>query len=122
MVTGSSQLIENAPWNKRRGNYLRRWMIEVLSRVAAEVLEHADVLEAAIALQVLDALCAQGQVSLDFMVVRDPQMPVVPGVFHHDFVGPHGIHLVVEAVSGAARITLDPVHRPWIHHAARQPR
>ena len=57
-------------------------MLELLSGAGAVVLEDADVVEAAVALQVLNALGGQQQKLFDFGVVGVPQLAVVPGIFH----------------------------------------
>ena len=50
------------------------------------ILENADVLEPAVALQILNSLRGQAQKLLDFEVARIPEMAVVAGIFEQDFV------------------------------------
>src|SRR5580698_8774826 len=76
MLLGRAQLIEHTSRNEGRGHNLRRRMVELLSRHRSVILEHRNVLEAHISLQVLDALAAERQILLDLSIVGIPQMAV----------------------------------------------
>ena len=52
-------------------------MLKFLSGIGSVILEDADVLEARIALQVLNAMRRQQQELLDLGIARVPQLPVV---------------------------------------------
>src|SRR5271166_4021406 len=116
------QLVQHPPRNKRAGYDLRRRMVKLLSRHAAEILEDADVLEASVALQVLDALAAESKILLDLAIVGVPQVAVVARIFHDDLMRSDRLHGVVQAVARAARLTIDAVERTWMYHGARRPR
>src|SRR5208282_3659711 len=57
IVAAGAQFVEHAARHERGRSELRCGVIEFLSRSGAMILEDADVLEPAIALQILDALC-----------------------------------------------------------------
>ena len=116
------QFIEHASRNERGGHNLRRRVIEFLSRHAAEVLEDADILEADVSLQVLDALPAQRQVFFDLTIVRIPQVTIMAGILHNHLVRADRLHGVVESVAGAAGIAINAIERMRMHHRARRPR
>src|SRR5512146_2841208 len=96
-------------------------MIEFLSRPRAEILVKSDVLEAAIALEVLDALPGEDQKLLDFDFADIPDLTVVARVLDQYFVRAHGPHAVVDAVAAALRVALDAVERQRGHHGPRRP-
>ena len=116
------QLVEHAPRNERGGHNLRRGVIEFLSRHAAEVLEDADILEADVSLQVLDALPAQRQVFFDLTIVRIPQVTIMAGILHNHLVRADRLHGVVESVARAAGIAINAIERMRMHHRTRRPR
>jgi hypothetical protein len=97
-------------------------MIEFLPRARPLILEHADVLEAAIAFQVLHALRAKQQELLNLAIVRVPDLAVVAGIFDQHLVRANRAHRVVEPFSAAARITFHPVERRGMHYGPRRPR
>jgi hypothetical protein len=85
------------------------------------ILENADVLEAAVALQILNAQRGQTQKLFDFGVARIPEMAVVARIFQQNFVSAHRSHAVVEAVAAARRFAFDVVERMGMDDGTRRP-
>ena len=77
VVAAGAQFIEHAARNKRGRGELRSGMLEFLPGIDSVILEDADVLEARIALEVLNALRRQQQELLDLGVAGVPQLAVV---------------------------------------------
>jgi len=86
-------------------------MFEFLARVGAVILEDADVLDAGVALEILDTLRGETEELLDFGVAGRPKVAIVPGVLHQNFVRAYGTHAVVDAIAAACGIALNPVQR-----------
>jgi len=61
-------------------------MVEFLSGGGAVILENADVLEPAVALQILNSLRGQTQELFDFDVAGIPEMPVVARILDQYFM------------------------------------
>ena len=117
-----TQFIQDTARNKRGGDDLRGGVVELLSGMAAEILDDADVLEAAILLEVVDTLSAKRQVLLDLAVVGVPQLAVVAGILDDDLVRADRLHGVVQAVARAAGLAFDPVNGMGMDDRARRPR
>src|SRR5580658_3836226 len=96
-------------------------MAEFLPGVWPEILEEADVLDAWIVLQVHDALGGQSQELPDLVVAGLPEMPVVPGIFHQNFMSADGTHAIIDAVATAVGLAFNVVQRRGMHHRARGP-
>ena len=64
-------------------------MLEFLAGIDSVILEDADVLEAGIAFQVLNAVRDQQQELLDLSIARVPQLPVVLGILDQHLVRAH---------------------------------
>ena len=96
-------------------------MIGFLPGHRAVVLEHGDVLEAAVLLEVLDALAGQRQKLRHFRVGGHPEMAVVARVLHQHLVRTHRTHLVIEAVALAQRVPFNVVKGVGVHHRTRRP-
>ena len=97
-------------------------MVELLPRHATEILKNADVLETGVAFQVLNALAAKRQVLFDLAIFGVPQMAVMAGIFHDDFVRSDRPHPIVKPVARSPRLAIDSVQRPRMDHGARRPR
>src|ERR1700689_1796633 len=93
-------------------------MLEFLSSAAAVVLINADVLEAPVALQVLNALGHQQQKLSDLGVAGVPEMPVMARILDQHLVGADGAHAIVDTVSPARSVALDVIQRDGMHHRA----
>ena len=89
---------------------------------ATVILEDADVLEALIALQVLNALRRQPQKLPDLDVARIPELAVVFGIFDQHFMRADRAHAIVQTVPTPRRLTFDPVQRCGMDHCPRRPR
>jgi len=85
------------------------------------ILEHADVLEPAVALQILNPQRGQTQKLFDFGVARVPEMAAVARIFDQNLVSADRSHAVVEAVGAARRLAFDVVERVRMDDGARRP-
>ena len=94
-------------------------MAEFLARIGAVIFEEADVLDARIALEVHDAFGGQAQELSDLIVTGIPQMAVMPGIFHQNFVSAHRAHAIINAIPMPASFTLNVVERCGMHHRSR---
>ena len=90
-------------------------------RSGAVILEDADVLEPAVALQILNAQRRQTQKLFDFKVARSPEMAVMTRIFQQNFMRPHRSHAVVKTIATARRLALDVVERMRMDDGARRP-
>ena len=97
------------------------WSNSCPARLAV-ILENADVLEAAVALQILNPLRGQTQKLFDLNVAGIPDMAIVARIFQQNFVRSHRSHAVVESVAAAGRLAFDVVKRLRMHNRARRPR
>ena len=68
-------------------------------RLSAVIFENADVLEAGVALQILNAQRGQTQKLFHFGVARIPEMAVMTWVLQQNLVRAHRPHAVVEAIA-----------------------
>src|SRR5260221_1144248 len=84
IVASSPKLIQHAPRHKRSCGQLRVRVFEFLCSPAAVILEHADVLEALVAFQILHPLRGQDQKAFDFRVPDAPKVPIVAWVLDQD--------------------------------------
>ena len=89
VVAPGAQFVEHAAGDEGGGGQLRAGMLEFLSGHGPVILKDADVLEAAVALEVVDALAGQQQELLDFGVARVPQLAVVADILDQHLVRPH---------------------------------
>src|SRR5579863_1328293 len=96
-----AQFVENPPGNERCRRKLGRGMLELLPGGATVVLENADVFEAPIALQILNALRDQKQKLADLEVAGVPQMTIVARILHQHLMSADRTHAIVNAVSPA---------------------
>jgi hypothetical protein len=96
-------------------------VLEFLSGCRAVILENADVLEPAVALQILYSHRGQTQELFDFEVARIPEVGVVARIFEQHFMSADRSHAVVEAVAAARRLAFDVVQRMRMDDRARRP-
>jgi hypothetical protein len=94
-------------------------MLELLPGVASVILENADVLQARVALKVLDALRGQPEKLLDFVVAGIPELAIMAEIFNQHLVGADGAHAVVETIAATRGLTFNPVKRQRMHHRTR---
>ena len=86
------------------------------------ILEHADIFEAGITLQVLDAVRSQQQKLLDFSIAGIPQLPVMTKILHQHFMCAHRRHAIVDAVTATQWLAFNAIQRGGMDHSARRPR
>ena len=96
-------------------------MAEFLPGAGAIIFIKADVLDARIALEIEDAFGGEAQELANFVVAGIPEMPVVTGILHQNFVRANGAHAVVDAVAAAVGFAFNVVERCGMHHGARRP-
>ena len=77
VVAAGAQLVEHTPGHESGRSELRCGMLEFLAGIGSVILEDAYILEARVALQILDAMRRQQQKLFDFGVACSPQLPVV---------------------------------------------
>src|SRR4029077_4098158 len=121
IVACGTEFVENAAWHKNSCGQLRSGVVEFLSRGVAVILENADVLEPAIALQILNPLRGQTQELFDLDVTGIPDVAIVAGIFQQNLVSAHRSHAVVESVAAAGRLTFDVVQGLRMYDRARRP-
>ena|SRR3984957_16418158 len=97
-------------------------MLELLPGAGSMILEDADILEASVALEILNALCGQEQELFEFAVACVPQMPLMRRIFHQNFVRANGAHTVVDAIAAAGSLAFDMVQSAGMHRGTRRPR
>ena len=113
VFAAGAQFVEHAAGHESGRGQLRSGMLELLSGAGSVILEDADVLEAPIALQVLNALRGQQQELFDLGVAGVPQLAVMRGIFHQHFVRADRAHAVVNAVAAAGRRRLRCGTEAW---------
>src|SRR5208337_4383036 len=121
IVASGAQFVEDAAWHESGCSELGRGMVELLSGSRSVILENADVLEAAVALQILDPLRRKTQELFHFDVACIPDMAVVTGIFDQYFVSADRSHAIVEAIAAAGRFAFDVVERMRMDYRARRP-
>ena len=121
VVESSAQLVKHAPRNEGGGSQLGIGVLKLLSGTQAEILVDADVAEAGIALQVLNALRCQQKELLDLGIIGLPKLTVVLRVLDQQFVGTQRRHAVVETLTPPIGSTLNVINRLGMDHGARRP-
>ena len=96
-------------------------VIEFLSGGRAVVFKDADVFEALVFFEVLDALRDQSQELLDGGVGRVPELAIVVRALEQDLVGADGTHAVVKSVAATVGIAFDAVEGVGMNDGARGP-
>src|ERR1019366_3476137 len=86
IVASSAEFVEDAARHENGCGQLGSGVVEFLSGSLAVILENADVLEPAVALQILNPQRGQTQELFDFDVARIPDMAVVAGRLAFDVV------------------------------------
>src|SRR5258705_11292470 len=97
-------------------------MLKLLARAPPLILEDADVLEAAVALQILDSLRDQPQKLLNLGIARVPEVSVMVGIFEQQLVRSHRAHAVIDSIPAPRRIALNPVNRRRMNNRTPRPR
>src|SRR5437879_125617 len=77
VVAAGAKFVKHTARNESRRSELRRRMFELLTCIHSVIFEDADILDAAIALEVFDALGSQSQELLDFRIAGIPQVAIV---------------------------------------------
>ena len=121
VVASGSEFVEHAARNEGGGRQLKVGVIEFLSGGRAVVFKDADVFEALVFFEVLDALRDQSQELLDGGVGRVPELTVVVWAFEQDFVGADWTHAVVESIAASVRIAFDAIQGVGMNDGARGP-
>ena len=121
VIPSGAQFVKHSAWYESGRGELRSGMLEFLSRSHTVILEDADVLEARILLQILNALGRQQQKLLDLGIARIPQLPIVMQALHQDLVRTDGRHAIVKTIAATLRLAFNPVQRRGMHHGARRP-
>src|ERR1039458_2005060 len=121
IVASGAEFVEDAARHESGCGQLGSGVIEFLSGFRAVILEDADVLEPAVALQILNPQGGQAQELCDFEVGCIPDMAVVAGIFDQNFVSADRSHAVVEAVGAAGSLAFDVVERMGVDDGARRP-
>src|SRR6266446_1194757 len=122
VFASGAKFVEDAAWHKNGCRQLGSGVVEFLPGCLAVILENADVLESAVALQILNPQRGQAQELFDFDVGGIPDMAVVAGIFQQNFVSAHRSHAVIESVAAARRLAFDVVQGLWMDQRARRPR
>src|SRR6202140_2308397 len=122
VLASGAKFVEDAAGHEKSCLQLGRGGVEFLSRSLAVILENADVLESAIALQILNPLRGQTQELFDLDVTGIPDMAIVAGIFQQNFVGAYRSHAVVESVAAAGRLAFDVIQSLRMDDRARRPR
>src|ERR1700693_3946390 len=84
IVASGAELVEDAARHESGCGQLRGGMVEFLSGALAVILEDTDVLEPAVALQILNPQRGQTQELFDFDVARTPEIAVMVGIFEQN--------------------------------------
>src|ERR1700674_1059893 len=111
IVASGAEFVEDAARHESGCGQLRCGVFKFLSRRLAVILENADVLEPAVALQILNPQRGQTQALFDFDVARTPEIAVVVGIFEQNFMSADRSHAVVETVAAAGRLAFHVVER-----------
>lgn len=121
VLQAGTELVEHAARNKSGCGELRVGMGKLLSRCRTEILEHADVAEAGVAFEVLNALGHEQEELLDFRLAGVPKMAVVLGVFDQQLVSAHVGHAVVDAFAAPVEPAFDVINRAGMDDGAGRP-
>src|ERR1700686_3691997 len=122
VLASGAKFVEDAARHENSCRQLGSGVVEFLSRSLAVILENADVLESAIALQILNPLRGQTQELFDLDVTGIPDMAIVAGIFPQNFVSAYRSHAVVESVAAAGGLAFDVVQGLRMDNRARRPR
>src|SRR6266852_6695233 len=86
VLASGAEFVKDTAWHKNGCRQLRSGVVKFLSRGLAVILENADVLEAAVALQILNPLRRQTQELFDLGVAGIPDMAIVARIFPQNCV------------------------------------
>src|SRR5882762_3410700 len=121
VFASGAEFVEHTARHENGCRQLGSGVVEFLSGCLAVILENADVLEAAVALQILNPLCRQTQELFDLDVTGIPDMAIVAGILQQNFVSAHRSHSVVESVASAGRLAFDVVQGLRMNDRAGRP-
>src|SRR5216683_133293 len=122
VLASGAEFVADAARHENSCRQLGSGVVEFLSRGLAVILENADVLESAIALQILNPLRGQTQELFHLDVTGIPDMAIVAGILQQNFVSAHRSHAVVESVAAAGRLAFAMVQGLGMDQRARRPR
>src|ERR1700679_3695694 len=81
IIARCAEFIEHAARHERGRRELGGGMYDLRARRIAVILKNADILQAAVAFQILQSLRNQAQELLDLRLARIPQVTVMPWIF-----------------------------------------
>src|SRR3979490_2383582 len=116
IITRGAQLVEDAAWNERRSGELRGRVLKFLSRPLAMILKNTDVLKAAFAFRMLNALGHQAQKLFDLYVACIPVMAIMSWVFDQNFMRSHRPHPIIKAIAAPERLPFDVIKSIRMHN------
>jgi hypothetical protein len=97
-------------------------MFEFLPGAGTVVLEDADVFEALVPLEVLDALGGEEEELLNLSVRSAPQLAIVAGVLDENLVGANWTHPIIQAFAATASFAFDVIERGGMDDGTARPR
>ena len=106
-----AQFVENSSGHERGRGNLRMGVRAFLAGQRAVILVDGNVLEPAVALQILDALPPGLHDQHNLIVGQILELAVVFGRLDDDFVRAHRLHLVVNSVGAALGVALHAIER-----------
>ena len=115
------ELLHERLGNDGRGDELGVGVLERRPRAGAVVLEDEDVADAPVTVEIHDALAVRLEHLDDVGDRQIAQVLVVLGPLDHHLVGPHAVHLVVEALAPALEDALDLERGELVRHHADLP-
>ena len=114
-------LFLDALGDHRQRDQLRVRMFQRRARRFAVVLEKQDVAEAAVLLQIVDALLERPEHLFDLLLRHLAQGLVVVRPLDDHLVGADAVHLVVHALALAVQLAFDAQRRELVGHHAHPP-
>src|SRR5258708_37434995 len=112
VLASGAEFVKDTAWHKNGCRQLGSGMVEFLSGCLPVILENADVLETAVALQILNPLRGQPQELFDLDVTDVPDMAIVAGAFPQELLSAHPSHAVGEPVPATGRAAFLIVQDP----------
>src|SRR5690348_5648484 len=122
VIEPGAKFIKHSARNECGRGQLRVGMSELLARARPEILEDADVAEAGVAFEVLDALGNEQEELLDLGVAGVPELAVMFRVLDQQLVSADVGHAVVNAFSAAINAAFDVVDGARMDNRPGRPR
>src|SRR2546425_3515847 len=116
-----AQFVQDPPRDEGSAGELRMRVRPLFAGKSPAVLEHGDVLDSHVALQVGDPRCVSGQDRLDLFIAHLGKFPVVLGGLHDDLVGTDRTHPVIDAVGLSSGLAFDAIQRIEVREDADLP-